>query len=190
MKEIINKKILILISLFLFLLLFVGCFVAPPINNAPTIISTPITTTTVDVLYNYDVDATDPDGSDTLTYALTTSPVGMTINSATGVISWTPSTKGDYDVTVEVSDGELLDTQSFEITVDDPCDPCDPCGPCYDPCDPCDDPDPCDPCAWVADKPTVVTNDFSSIGTTTANGNITATGGENCTVRGFQYGLS
>jgi hypothetical protein len=105
----------------------------------------------------------------------------MTINSATGVISWTPSTKGDYYVTVEVSDGELLDTQSFEITVDDPCDPCDPC---YDPCNPCD------PCAWVADKPTVVTNDFSSIGTTTANGNITATGGENCTIRGFQYGLS
>ena len=142
MKEMINKKILILISLLLSLLLFVGCFVAPPINNAPTIISTPITTITVDVLYNYDVDATDPDGSDTLTYALTTSPVGMTINSATGVISWTPSTKGDYDVTAEVSDGELLDTQSFVITVDDPCDPCDPCSPCYDPCDPCDDPDP------------------------------------------------
>ena len=155
MKEMINKKILILISLLLSLLLFVGCFGTPPINNAPTIISTPIATATVDVLYNYDVDATDPDGSDTLTYALTTNPVAMTIDSATGVISWTPSTKGDYDVAVEVSDGELLDTQSFEITVDDPCspcddpcDPCDPCSPCYDPCDPCDDPcDPCDPCS-------------------------------------------
>ena len=126
MNAMINKKILILISSLLFLLLFVGCGVAPPINNAPTIISTPISIATVDVLYNYDVDANDPDGSDTLTYTLTTSPVGMTINSATGVISWTSSTKGDYDVTVEVSDGELLDTQSFVITVDDPCDPCDP----------------------------------------------------------------
>jgi len=40
--------------------------------------------------------------------------------------------------------------------------------------------------------PTVVTNEVSNIGetTATANGNITATGGENCTVRGFQYGLT
>ena len=165
MKKIINIKIFALIFLLLFLPLFVGCWGVPPTNESPTITSTPITVATVDVLYNYNVVATDPNEEDTLTYALTTSPTGMTINSATGVINWTPSTEGDYDVTVEVSDGELLDTQSFIITVNAPCD---------------------------ADEPTVETNNVSNIEATTAtaNGNITATGGDDCTVRGFQYGKS
>ncbi len=118
MKKIISKKLLILISLLLFLPLFVGCFSAPPTNQYSTITSTPITTATVDVLYTYDVNVTDSDG-DTLTYSLTTNPSGMTINSTTGVINWTPNSGqiGDNNVTVEVSDGELLDTQSFVITV-------------------------------------------------------------------------
>jgi len=68
--------------------------------------------------YAYNVNATDPDG-DTLTYSLTTNPTSMTIDSTTGVINWTPTSTqiGDHDLTVEVSDGELLDTQSFIITV-------------------------------------------------------------------------
>ena len=121
MKKIINKKILTLISLLLFLPLLVGCFTAPPTNQSPTITSTPITTATVDVLYTYDVNATDPDIGDTLIYSLTTSPSGMTINSTTGVIGWTPTSTqiGDNAVTVEVSDGSLSDTQSFTITVHD-----------------------------------------------------------------------
>jgi len=87
-----------------------------PVNQPPIITSTPITTATVDVLYTYNVNATDPNG-DTLTYSLTTSPAGMTINSWNGLINWTPTAIGDYDVTVEVSDGELVDSQSFTITV-------------------------------------------------------------------------
>ena len=118
MKKIINRKIIILISVLLFLPLFVSCFSAPPTNQSPTITSTPITLATVDEFYTYDVDATDPDG-DTLTYSLTTSPAGMTINSTTGVINWTPTSGqiGDNDVTVEVSDGLLSDSQNFIILV-------------------------------------------------------------------------
>lgn len=41
----------------------------------------------------------------------------MTINSSSGVISWVPSAAGDYDVAIEVSDGDLFKTQSFTITV-------------------------------------------------------------------------
>ena len=117
MNKTMNKKILILMSLLLFLPLFVGCF-GTPVNHAPTITSTPITTATVDILYTCDVEATDPDG-DTLTYSLTTNPSGMTINSTIGVISWTPNSDqiGDHSVTVEVSDGSLSDTQSFIIKV-------------------------------------------------------------------------
>jgi hypothetical protein len=88
----------------------------PPPNHAPTIISTPITTTTLGVEYTYDVNATDPDG-DTLTYSLTTKPVDMTINSTTGLISWYPTLRGDYSVVIEVSDGSLTDTQSFTLSV-------------------------------------------------------------------------
>ena len=88
-------------------------------NQAPNITSTPITTATVDVLYTYNVDATDPNG-DTLTYSLTTKPAGMTINSSTGLINWTPASAqiGNNSVTVKVSDGDLIDTQSFTITVE------------------------------------------------------------------------
>ena len=87
-----------------------------PSNHAPIITSTPTTSATVDQAYAYNVDATDPDG-DTLIYSLTTKPTGMTINSSTGLINWTPTSTGNYDVTVRVSDGELFDTQSFTITV-------------------------------------------------------------------------
>ena len=117
MKKILNKKNLILISLLLLLPLLVGCFSAPPANQSPTITSTPITTATVGAVYTYDVNATDPDG-DTLTYSLTTNLAGMTINSTTGLINWTPTSAGDYEVTVRVSDGSLFDTQSFTIRVE------------------------------------------------------------------------
>jgi hypothetical protein len=89
-------------------------------NNPPTITSAAVTTGTEGVPYSYDVDASDPDG-DTLTYSLTTAPSGMTIDSATGLVSWTPSgtQAGSHAVTVEVSDGRGgTDTQSFAITVE------------------------------------------------------------------------
>ena len=93
-------------------------------NQAPIIISTPITTATIGLLYTYDVDATDPDG-DTLTYSfysIYTAPNGMTINSTTGVISWTPTSIqiGNTLIMVKVSDGTLSATQSFTIVVSEP----------------------------------------------------------------------
>ncbi len=89
-----------------------------PTNHAPTITSTPITAATVNLLYTYNVNATDPDG-DTLTYSLTTNPTGMTIDSTTGEIIWTPTIAqiGDNDVEVKVSDGKLSDSQAFVVKV-------------------------------------------------------------------------
>ena len=52
-------------------------------SGAPTITSTPVTSAAEDAAYSYDVNATDPDVGDTLTYALTTAPTGMTINATT-----------------------------------------------------------------------------------------------------------
>lgn len=120
-----NKKTSLLIfSFFLFVILVVGCSPSVPVgpvstNQTPIITSTPITTATVGTAYTYNVTATDPDGN-TLTFSLTISPPGMTINSSSGLISWTPTTSGNYNVTVEVSDnGSPVKsiTQSFTIAV-------------------------------------------------------------------------
>ncbi|GAH64003.1 unnamed protein product, partial [marine sediment metagenome] len=107
----------------MFLLLFLplsGCF-PPPTNQAPILTSDPITTATVGVLYTYNVNATDPD-DDALTYSLAAKPTGMTINSATGLVKWTPTAAqvGDNSVTVTVSDGSLNITQPFIIKVSKP----------------------------------------------------------------------
>jgi len=112
-----NKRILVLVFLLVFLFL-VGCNPAP-LNQTPILTSDPITTATVGVEYTYNVNATDPDG-DTLTYSLATKPSGMTINSANGLIKWTPTAKGNYAVIVKVSDGDLYIIQSFTIVVDEP----------------------------------------------------------------------
>ena len=94
------------------------------VNDTPVIATSPITSATALAAYTYDVNATDVDG-DTLTYALSAAPTGMTINAQTGVISWTPAAQqvGAANVTVTVSDpfgGSA--TQPFTITVDRPAD--------------------------------------------------------------------
>ena len=112
-----NKKLLLSLSVFLIAFLFTGCFL---FNSSPVIESDPVTTAKEGAIYTYDVEATDPNG-DTLTYSLTVSPTGMTINSTTGAISWTPAESqiDENEVVVEVSDGSRSTTQSFTIIVDE-----------------------------------------------------------------------
>ncbi len=93
--------------------------VTGPVNQSPVITSAPIITGRANTLYEYDVEAHDPEG-DVLSYALTMAPVGMTIDSATGIIRWLPTTaqQGDHDVVVTVEDGHGgFDQQSFVIQV-------------------------------------------------------------------------
>ena len=85
--------------------------------QAPVIASTPITTAEVGALYSYDVDAS---GYPVPSFSLSTSPSGMSIDPATGVISWTPGSTGDFDVTVAATNSEGMDTQSFEVFVTNP----------------------------------------------------------------------
>jgi len=118
-----NKRILTLVSLLLVSFLMVGCMLQ---NLPPKITSYPVTTVTVGEGYIYDVEATDPNTGDILTYSLTTEPPGMLINADNGVITWeaddiTATGVGDYDVVVKVSDGGgLSDTQPFTIKVSKP----------------------------------------------------------------------
>jgi len=92
------------------------------VNDAPRFTSTPVNTATVGALYTYDVDATDPDAGDTLAYSLTIKPTDMTIDAATGLIEWTPTSDqaGVNDVAVKVTDNgsaPASQTQPFTITV-------------------------------------------------------------------------
>jgi len=87
---------------------------------APVISSTAVLTATVGEAYTYDVDATDANTGDVLVYSLTTDVSGMGINSASGLITWTPTFAGSYAVSVVVTDGALTDTQSFTVVASDP----------------------------------------------------------------------
>jgi hypothetical protein len=82
---------------------------------APTITSTPVLTGDVGVPYSYDVDATgDPPPS----YRLVAAPLGMTIDQATGVIRWTPTSSGSFGVVVLASNTVQPDaTQSFTLVI-------------------------------------------------------------------------
>ncbi|MBA7551475.1 hypothetical protein ES705_44015 [subsurface metagenome] len=117
------KKILIVLSMIVMasFIMGAGCGVTPPIdppveNNPPEITSSAITSGKVGVVYNYGVEATDPE-EDVLTYSLTEKPLNMSIVATTGVISWTPTDAGVFGVTVKAYDGALGDSQSFNITV-------------------------------------------------------------------------
>jgi len=90
-------------------------------NQPPSIISVPLTAATENVLYNYDVDASDPDAGGWLSYSLIVPPTGMSIDNASGLIQWTPATAdvGDHTVTVRVVDNAgAEDTQVFIVTVE------------------------------------------------------------------------
>jgi len=102
-----------------------------PVNDPPQITSQPITGATIGVLYNYDVNAVDPEG-DGLTYSLDAAPTDMQIDADTGLITWTPTAAGNPTVTVRVTDDDaasvppggqppgpnpLSTTQTFTITV-------------------------------------------------------------------------
>ena len=88
-----------------------------PVNYNPVIYSSPIIHGTVGIIYNYDVNATDPNLGG-LEYILSSPPPGMSIHPTTGLITWMPDTAGIYDVTVDVDDGNGgNDSRSFIVTV-------------------------------------------------------------------------
>ena len=86
-------------------------------TTAPSIISTPTATAMVGTPYSYTAAAT---GIPAPTFALVNAPAGMTIDPSTGTISWTPTTEGTFNVTVEATNSVGTDTQSFTITVSPP----------------------------------------------------------------------
>ena len=95
-----------------------------PVNDVPVFSSSGVSNAYLDATYTYEAVAYDPDNQnnvgyddDTLSYSLSTYPIGMTITE--NIISWiaTDSQLGTVEVVVVVTDGEETTTQSFTITV-------------------------------------------------------------------------
>ena len=96
------------------------CVVVPATNTPPTL--DPIADQSVQVGQTLQITATatDPDPGEILSFSLDLAPTGMTIDGASGAISWTPSASqtGVADVTVRVTDtATAFDTESFQVNV-------------------------------------------------------------------------
>jgi fibro-slime domain-containing protein/RHS repeat-associated protein len=75
-------------------------------HRAPVFTSTPIIETPAGKAYAYDAEAVDSDG-DTLTFSLVSAPTGMTIQPATGIVTWSPTLGdvGSHVIAIRVDDG-------------------------------------------------------------------------------------
>ena len=90
---------------------------------SPTITTTPSTAGRVGSLYQYDVDASDPNVGDVLTYSLVAAPTGATIDPASGLVTFFPDGNqlGLHPFTARVTDIDgLFDEQNFTLDVDFP----------------------------------------------------------------------
>ncbi|MDX1929688.1 MAG: putative Ig domain-containing protein [Pirellulaceae bacterium] len=88
-------------------------------DRLPSIISVPPTQIAVGSTYIYVVQADNPSGNP-LVYSLSAAPLGMSINSQTGAMSWTPAASqiGSQSVILRVTDGtNNFLTQSFALQV-------------------------------------------------------------------------
>ncbi|MEG5045908.1 putative Ig domain-containing protein [Microcoleus sp. B4-C1] len=84
-------------------------------NLPPAITSTPVFTASPGRPYSYQVTATDADGTISQ-YQLLQSPTGMTINSATGVVTWNNPVAGNHQVVVGAVDNSGTGAaQGFEL---------------------------------------------------------------------------
>ena len=90
----------------------------PVVNTAPSITSTSVDNVEEGSAYSYTFTATDAEG-DALTYSATTLPTWLAFDAATGALTGTPTTAdvGDFTVTLEVTDSQLSDSETFTITV-------------------------------------------------------------------------
>jgi putative Ig domain-containing protein len=79
-------------------------FQSTPGSNTVTVTNPGNQTGTVGTAASLQISATDSDPDQTLTYSATGLPQGLSINSATGLISGTPTTEADNSVTVTAED--------------------------------------------------------------------------------------
>lgn len=86
------------------LVLLLGFLYAPILLAGPhpriTFVSEPVTVAQVGVLYSYTAEAKSSDSSEVVTFKLLYGPDGMTIDSVSGLVQWTPARKGYFPVNI------------------------------------------------------------------------------------------
>ena len=115
-----NRLALYLLIFIIISFFYSGCSNLPYKNNAPVVVSAPVTSINVEELYVYDVNADDLEG-DSLLYSLIEYPSGMTIDDQNGIIKWKPTKEqaGDHSVVISVEDRWRNDTQKFILETND-----------------------------------------------------------------------
>jgi hypothetical protein len=81
---------------------------------APRITSSPPTTATVGVPYNYMVIAS---GMTPIAFAMVSGPPGFAVHPTSGVVTWTPRDRGNVSIEIRVSNLAGADTQAFDVEV-------------------------------------------------------------------------
>ena len=88
---------------------------------APVIKTTAPTDAKVGIEYSYYAGASEKNASGTLTWSLDEGPPGMSIDQATGMVTWTPATSyagTTVDCSIKVTDNHgAFDTEKFTITI-------------------------------------------------------------------------
>lgn len=72
-------------------------------NSAPSITTEPTYTLNTDGLYQYAVNASDPDGDQPLTYELLEAPSGMRVDASSGIVTWEVPRDADGSFQIELS---------------------------------------------------------------------------------------
>ena len=86
---------------------------APEINNLETSVDAAISSQ-----FTYQIDATDSDLGDQITYRLDQAPEGMLINSLTGEITWTPTeSQGPSESVIVVAEDLSGEIDTIELTI-------------------------------------------------------------------------
>ena len=85
-------------------------------NAAPIFNSTPTGNVILDKNLADTITATDANG-DTLTYNLVSGPDGMSIDSASGALTWQANIRGEQQIALSVTDGEKTSTLNYTLQV-------------------------------------------------------------------------